>query len=474
LQAENSKTHAAMEPHKSPEIDLNARTYGTVLVVGGCGFLGSRLVDQLLNFPSEEGVVKTSPKMSSSYDNSTVSSQLDFSHYPPQMPKITPTQTPNPAKYNLSQPTPTAFPTLRSRYPPTKGTSVHVLDLRCTQHIFDGATYHSGDITNAEQVLEIFRKVKPDVVINTASPSWEAPHSILRQVNIEGTRTLLEVAGGKTHGSWGGEVKAFIHTSSASVVHDGESNLRFATEEYPLVHPNPKEYYSETKALAEQLVLSANANDEYSEKGAMLTCAVRPAGIIGEGDRGGFSGGILRASATSPSWQLHVQFGENTGLFDNTYVYNVCHGLLCTATALLETHRRKQAGKIGALSHEKVDGEAFNVTNNSPCYFWDGARYLMSRYGRTINLSRVWNIPASLAETVGLLAETFNWMFGRQGKLTRQTVKYMCIDRYYSCEKLMRRTGYVPVVGLDEGFARSVRWFKEDEKAQGKEWKKER
>ena len=41
----------------------------------------------------------------------------------------------------------------------------------------------------------------------------------------------------------------------------------------------------------------------------------------------------------------------------------------------------------------------------------------------------------------------------------------------------MRRTGYVPVVELDEGFARSVRWFREDERRQIEEkggWEKER
>ena len=319
--------------------------------------------------------------------------------------------------------------------------------------------------------------MKPDVVINTASPSWEAPPDILRKVNIEGTRTLLEVAGGKKHGDWGGHVKAFVHVSSASVVHDGESNLINATEEYPYVCPNPREYYSETKVHAERTVLEANANPDYSDGGKMLTCAVRPAGIVGEGDRGGFSGGILRTASVAPSWQLHIQLGQNDNLFDNTYVHNVGFGLLCATTALLETYKRKSQGKGGVLDFEKVDGEAFNVTNNSPAFFWDSSRYLFSRYGRHINADRIVTLPISLASFVGGAAETFNWLSGRKGKLNRQTVKYATISRYYSCEKLMTRTGYVPVVGLDEGFGRSVRWFQEDEAKQLQEkggWEKER
>ncbi|KIW92321.1 uncharacterized protein Z519_07305 [Cladophialophora bantiana CBS 173.52] len=457
-----------MEQRQATEVDMTPRSYGTVLVVGGCGFLGSRLVDQLLNFPSE----------GPDAGNKAVSRQRQGTNG--AATTKTPTEstssfipTPNPEKYDITTLIPSSFPSLRSRYPPTdqSSTSIHVLDLRCTQHIFPGATYHSADITDPNSLLEVFRKVKPTVVINTASPSWEAPPAILRKVNIEGTRTLLEVAGGKKHGDWGGCVRAFVHVSSASVIHDGESDLVNADERYPYVCPNPREYYSETKVLAEKIVLKANANPDYSDGGTMLTCAVRPAGIVGEGDRGGFSGAILRTASVAPDWQLHIQLGDNGNLFDNTYVYNVCFGLLCVAQVLLEGGLRK-----GGKDFEKVDGEAFNVTNNQPAFFWDSSRYLFSRYGRTINPDRIVALPTSLATFVGGAAELFNHLTGRKGKLNRQTVKYATISRYYSCEKLMKRTGYVPVVGLDEGFARSVRWFKEDEQQQLREkgeWKKE-
>ena len=420
-------------------------------------------MDQMLNFPSEGDGEKT---------NGTSNGQTQTtSNSKPTL---------NPSKYDTKNLLPSSFPNLRSRYPPTNlsNTTIHVLDLRCTQNIFPGATYHSADITNPTAILEVFRKVKPDVVINTASPSWEAPHDILRKVNIEGTRALVEVAGGVKHDAWGGHVKAFIHTSSASVVHDGDSDLINANETYPYVCPNPREYYSETKVFAEKLVLEANANESASEGGKMLTCAVRPAGIVGEGDRAGFSGGILRTAAVAPSWQLHIQLGDNENLFDNTYVHNVCFGLLCATSALLETYKRRQQGMLGGvLDHERVDGEAFNLTNNSPAFFWDSSHYLYSRYGRQLNRDKLYILPTWFAYYIGAAAEIFNYLSGRKGKFNRQTLKYATIHRYYSCEKLMFRTGYVPVVQLDEGFARSVRWFKDDEQQQIKEkggWEKER
>ncbi|KEF54317.1 uncharacterized protein A1O9_09483 [Exophiala aquamarina CBS 119918] len=411
------------------EESLPPNSYGTVLVVGGCGFLGSRLVDQLLNFPSEDEDIPTANGHSSGH------------------------------ALGRQQLLPESFPSLRSRYPSTIDTEVHALDLRCTRNIFSNCTYHDADITSADSLLEVFKKVKPDVVINTASPSWEAAPELLNKVNIEGTKTLLEVAGGK-HGNWGGPCKVFTHTSSASVVHDGQANLINADENYPYVCPNPREYYSETKVHAEKLVLAANNKPEF---GNLLTCAVRPAGIVGEGDLGGFSGGILKTAAVAPAWQLHIQLGSNDNLFDNTYVHNVVYGLLCATQALLTTRQRQLDGKAPILDFEKVDGEAFNVTNNSPAYFWDSSRYLYSRYGRDIQLEKLWILPAGMAEFVGGAAETFNWLTGRKGKLNRQTVKYTCIHRYYSCEKLKRRTGYRPIVGVDEGFARSVKWFKANE-----------
>ena len=196
---------------------------GSVLVVGGCGFVGFHVVDQLLNFPSEDTRTRNSLAESDGATKSGPSPPL-----------------------SKTDPTTYIFPTLRSRYPSYKDTKVHVLDLRCAQNRLPGATYHEADITDANALLEVFRKVKPDVVINTASAMYDAPRHILKKVNIEGTKTLVDVAGGAL-GNWGGKCKAFVHTSSASVCHDTASDLIFADERWPYVNPNPREYYSETK-----------------------------------------------------------------------------------------------------------------------------------------------------------------------------------------------------------------------------------
>lgn len=194
---------------KKPTLDL-----GSVLVVGGCGFLGWHIVNQLLNFPSE-----TDPSVATPLPN-------------------------NDPRFDC--------PTLRSRYPTYKA-KVSVVDLRTTNNRLPGAEYHDGDITSVESMMEVFRAVKPDVVIHTATPSvLDGNRELLRKVNVDGTKTLVEVAGGE-HGDWSqgqgqGKCKAFVYTSSSSVVHDTQSNLINADEMWPYVRgPAQLEYYSETK-----------------------------------------------------------------------------------------------------------------------------------------------------------------------------------------------------------------------------------
>jgi sterol-4alpha-carboxylate 3-dehydrogenase (decarboxylating) len=401
------------------------RSLGTVLVVGGTGFLGAQVIDQLLNFPSEDNL----PPVSSE-------------------PKPTKKYTPESVVVEAGK----RFPSLRSRYPSysPRGTTVHGLDLSTARNRIAGATYHDCDITDADKLSSILDSIKPDIIINTASPPFTSKKPILQKVNVEGTATLLSAA--QKAGA-----KCFVHTSSASVVHDTRTDLINATEAYPYVCPNPNEYYSETKALAEQAVLKAN--DPSSN---FLTCAVRPAGIIGEGDRHGFAYAIIDTGSKAPSWQLNMQLGDGTPVFDVTYAGNVAYGLLSAAAALRETHMRQQEGKTPLLDFDRVDGEAFNVTNDSPAYFWDLSRAIWVKYGREIKRNdQLWELPAGLAEFAGSAAELVNWVLGRDNRFTAQGARYACMHRYFSCEKLKRRTGYKPVVGVEEGLERSIAWYKE-------------
>jgi sterol-4alpha-carboxylate 3-dehydrogenase (decarboxylating) len=123
--------------------------------------------------------------------------------------------------------------------------SVTSIDLRCTRNVNEKAAYHECDITDAAKLTELLQKIKPDVVIHTASPvisgEGKTAHDLFCKVNVGGTKAVIEAC--QKSG-----VKALVYTSSASVISDNETDLFNADEDYPVIRGvQQKEYYSETK-----------------------------------------------------------------------------------------------------------------------------------------------------------------------------------------------------------------------------------
>ena len=360
---------------------------GNVLVIGGCGFLGHHIVRQIL----------------SSYDY----------------------------------------------------TALSVLDFRTDNNRQPGVSYHNADITSTSSVTSALEKIRPSVIIHTASPTATtdgasssekvAKRSLYYKVNVEGTKNLLDCAASI------GTVKAFVYTSSASVVHDSVSDLIDADENYPVLRsPIQKEYYSETKGMAEEAVLAFNRSPQSPQ---MLTCALRPALIFGEGDMQ-LVPNLYKAYEKG---QTRFQLGQNENLFDFTYVGNVAHAHLLAVIALLQTSKLTTQ----PLDHEKVDGEAFFITNTSPVYFWDFARTVWAAAGDKTEPKSVWVINKDIGIVIATLMEWIYWIatFGGTPNLTRFKVQYSCMTRYYSANKAARLLRYKPIYGLPEAIERTVNWF---------------
>ncbi|ROT37284.1 3-beta hydroxysteroid dehydrogenase/isomerase [Sodiomyces alkalinus F11] len=332
-----------------------------------------------------------------------------------------------------------------------------VIDLRCTRNRrpdTDKVAYYEANISDAEKVHSILEQVKPDVVIHTASPAPQGDDDIakdlFKRVNVDGTAAVIaacQQAG----------VKALVYTSSASVVTDNSSNTINADERWPLVRGDMQpEYYTETKAAAEELVLAANRKDPHP---TFLTTAIRPAGIFGEGD------GMVTHQLIKIYRQRRTgfQIGDGENLFDFTYVGNVAHAHLLAARLLLVTHR---AGASSIpLDYERVDGEAFFVTNDSPVYFWDFARAVWRAAGSDKGTGHVWAMSKELGLVLGFCSEVFFHILGKPPTFTRQRCTYSCMTRYYNISKAKRVLGYQPIVSLDDGIKRGVRWFLEQEAA---------
>ena len=366
---------------------------GSILVIGGCGFLGHNIVQQLL------------------------SSQFSA--------------------------------------------SISVLDLHTTRNRFPNVSYYDADITSPSAVTDVYEKVQPQTIIHTASPTVVAANpqpALYKKVNVDGTRNLLDRAGEI------GCVKAFIYTSSASVLHDGVSDLTNASEAWPIPRaPIQREAYSDTKAEAEELVLAANRKYTNSN---MLTCSIRPAAIFGEGD-------VQMVPAMHLAYlkgQTGFQLGVNDNIFDFTYVGNIAHAHILATQALLATHARLPSIP---LDYERVDGEAFLITNGEPMYFWDFARVVWKYAGDTKEPQKdVWVIPQAVGLPIASLIEFAFWIIW-QGKakpnLTRRIVNYSCMTRYFNIDKARKRLGYEPLVDMQEAMRRTMEWLRRSEGGLGKE-----
>ena len=342
---------------------------------------------------------------------------------------------------------------------------ISVLDLRTTSNRLPGATYYDADITSPEAVQSVFEKVRPGIIIHTASPvaiqqdnasaeQKRGAKALYHKVNVGGTRTLVEQAGEI------GCVKAFVYTSSASAVHDGSSNLINADERWPILRaPVQKDAYSESKGIAEELVLAANR-----KYGEMLTIALRPAGIFGEGDMQ-LIPNILLAYKKG---QMKFQLGENENLFDFTYVGNVAYAHILAAVALMDTHDLA----VTPLDHERVDGEAFLITNAQPIYFWDFARMVWKAAGDKTTPEQIWKIDKGMGLQLATIIEWLFWCAGgRTPNLTRQKVQYSCMTRFYCVDKAKKLLGYGPKWDMEEAIVKTVKWFEDREAKDGLEKK---
>ncbi|KAH7326566.1 C-3 sterol dehydrogenase/C-4 decarboxylase family protein [Stachybotrys elegans] len=324
-------------------------------------------------------------------------------------------------------------------------TSISSIDLRCDRNRNPNAAYYECDITDEARLLSVLEDVKPDVVIHTASPAVDGGQTkdeLFRKVNIDGTRTVVEACQKAS-------VKALVYTSSASVISDNVHDLWHADERWPVIRGEQQsEYYSETKAAAEEIVIKANRSEQAPN---FLTTSLRPAGIFGEAD-GQTLAGFLRAYEKG---QTGIQIGDNNNLFDFTYVGNVAHAHLLAARLLLAT----AGASTQPLDHEKIDGEVFMITNDSPVYFWDFARAVWRAAGSNSNGKPSFTMSKEFASILGVASEIAFMILRKPPVFTKQRAVMSSMTRFYNINKAKRLLKYQPIWSLDEGVKRGVDYY---------------
>jgi sterol-4alpha-carboxylate 3-dehydrogenase (decarboxylating) len=349
---------------------------GSVVVIGGCGFLGHHIVKQLLEDPTV--------------------------------------------------------------------TSVAVMSRQPYHNNIDKVHYRVGDITKPADIESVLEEFKPNVVINTASPVAYIDHvhaPDYEKVNVGGNRNLL--AASKAVGT----VQAYVYTSSGPIIAGAGGAYSQADESYPTLATlkTGGDAYHLAKALGDELVLGAN------DPAGLRTATIRPTAMYGEGDQQMIHNllQVLRRS------QQTVWLGDNTALMDSVYVGSVARAHLLAAHGLL-------AGIADPAGSPKVEGEAFNITDDAPMQPWHFFRLFWIEMGDTTPLSKVWIVPSWLALLMSEVAEWWTWVFSfgrfRPKVLIKERIEFLLYTRTYSISKARERLGYQPMLSMSEAVRRATKW----------------
>ncbi|KAI9719482.1 MAG: putative secondary metabolism biosynthetic enzyme [Chrysothrix sp. TS-e1954] len=295
---------------------------------------------------------------------------------------------------------------------------VHVFDINvdesrpfhCAQ--LPQSNYHKGDFCDVVRLKEVLHQVRPNVIFDLVSPPmFEHDLRYYMRVNVTARAELLQLARQAN-------VKAYVYNSSAGVVHDSYSDLINADESQPVLYmPHQREPYSHSKAVAESMVLEANV--AASNGGSrMLTAAVRLCSPFG--DRHAETTNVIVENARAGKQRFQIGRGDN--LSDWTYIENGVRAYLLVAQALLRSHDVPN----DLRNSERVDGEAFFVTNDEPIPFWQFTRGLGAAAGFPTQPEEIRVIPKSIGFVMAFISEWLTWImslgkkrsaFTRHGKI---------------------------------------------------------
>lgn len=282
-----------------------------------------------------------------------------------------------------------------------------------------------GDIADAGAVERACRGA--DVVYHTAAkpPPWGSYRDYHR-TNVTGTANVIDASRRCGAGR-------LIHTSTPSVVLDG-NDLAGVDESVPYP-PRYTDHYSQTKALAEQMVIKAG-------KDLMPAIALRPHEIWGPEDPHFVTRIIARAGRLR-------RIGDGRNLVDTTYIDNAA------AAHVLAADRLKQ--------DPGLSGRVYFISQGEPVSAWDMIDAILKAAG----LGPVrGSLPHGLARTLGFFFEIIYHGLHLPGEppMTRFIADALARSHWFDINAARRDLGYTPTVSTAEGLERLAAWLRAEGK----------
>jgi len=275
-----------------------------------------------------------------------------------------------------------------------------------------------GDITNMENCREMVRGM--EAVIHCAAHvtdfgSWKT----FRKINVEGSVNLADA-------SLGNKVDRFIYLSTSDVL-----GLR---TDVPLGDDMPCEksgfQYPDTKIEAEEALF------ELFRKRNLPLVALRPTWIYGPGDRTFFPE-VIDALAKG----LMFYFWDKKTVINLTYIDNLVDAIMMS------------------LENENCIGRAYLVIDDETITWEELCEKLSAELGYKppkFSLPKV--VSAGLAKGMSVAWSAIKSK--NRPMITPYNIAFTGATLMFDDSRIKKELGFAPRVGLEEGFARTMEWFK--------------
>ncbi len=280
-----------------------------------------------------------------------------------------------------------------------------------------GAEVVIGTVTDKSVVEKSVQGVEVVHHLAAAFRELNVPDTYYREVNVGGTRNVLEAA-------FRQGVKKFIYCSTCGV--HGNIDHPPGGEETPI---QPADYYQATKYEAEPLV------NEYFKKG-MKTVILRPAAIYGPGDPERFYMIFKRVAKGS-----FLMFGKGKTFYHPLYIDNLVDAFML------------------AMEQDKGNGQAYLVADEEYLEIKELVRKVGLAMGIDVKIKHYPIVPLIIAghffEKVCKPLKITPPIFPRRVDWYRQ-------NRAFRIDKAKQELGYHPQIGIDEGLRRTAEWYKKE------------
>ncbi len=280
-----------------------------------------------------------------------------------------------------------------------------------------GARIATGSVTDRERVRQQCEGVETVFHLAAAFRKVNLPKSAYWEVNVEGTRTLLEEA--QKAG-----VKKVVYCSTQGV--HGNIDEPPGNEDTPI---EPEDYYQLTKYEGERVVA------EFVEKGMDIT-VLRPTAIYGPGDPGRFLMMYRRVQKG-----LFPFFGDGKALYHPLYIDNFVDAFELAATVPEARGRTYLIADDDFYTIKEIVLEIARAMDNkvkTPHYpFW-------ALYG------------------LSAVVETLYKPFPADPPLFRRRADWFRQNRAFRIDRAREELGYEPKVGLAEGIRKTLDWYRKN------------